>query len=119
MKSYFESRGGLHPEVVFFGLQYILKKHLCGRVTLDMIDEAEEILGSHFGNKAMFNRAGWEYIVNELHGKIPIRVSAVPEGSVVPVKNVLFTVESTDEKVPWVVNYFEALLVQTWQVMSF
>jgi len=114
LKAYFESRGGLHPEVVFFGLQYILKRHLCRRVTLDMIDEAEEILSTHFGSKSIFNRAGWEYIVNELDGKIPIRVCAVPEGSVVPVKNVLFTVESTDEKVPWVANYFEALLVQTW-----
>jgi len=114
LKAYFESRGGLHPEVVFFGLQYVLKKHLCQPVTLDMIDEAEEILGSHFGNKTMFNRAGWEYIVKEHDGKIPIRIQAVPEGSVVPVKNVLFTVESTDEKVPWVANYFEALLVQTW-----
>ena len=117
LKAYFESRGGLHPEVVFFGLQYILKKHLCRRVTMEMIDEAEEILTAHFmGNKSIFNRAGWEYIVNELGGKIPIRVCAVPEGSVVPVKNVLFTVESTDEKVPWVANYFEALLVQTWWV---
>ena len=117
LKAYFESRGGLHPEVVFFGLQYILKKHICRRVTMEMIDEAEEILTAHFmGNKSIFNRAGWEYIVNELGGKIPIRVCAVPEGSVVPVKNVLFTVESTDEKVPWVANYFEALLVQTWWV---
>jgi len=41
-------------------------------------------------------------------------VCTVPEGTVVPVKNVLFTVESTDERVPWVANYFEALLVQTW-----
>lgn len=81
-----------------------------------MIDEAEEILSTHFGSKSIFNRADWEYIVKELDGKIPIRVCAVPEGSVVPVKNVLFTVESTDEKVPWVANYFEALLVQTWWV---
>ena len=117
MKAYFESRGGLHPEIVFFGLQYILKRHLCRRVTLDMIDEAEEILGAHFGNTDLFNRAGWEYIAKDLDGKIPIRVCAVPEGTVVPVKNVLFTVESTDERVPWVANYFEALLVQTWQVI--
>ncbi len=34
------------------------------------------------------------------------------EGTVVPVKNVLFTVESTDEAVPWVVTYVETLLVQ-------
>ena len=40
--SYFESRGGKWDKTVFFGLQYILKKYLCGVVvTKDMIDEAE------------------------------------------------------------------------------
>lgn len=62
------------------------------------------------------NRRDWEYIVNELGGRVPLRVRAVAEGTVVPVKNVLFTVESTDEKVPWIVNYFETILVQVWWV---
>ena len=35
MYSYFESRGGRYPEVVFFGLQYLLKKYLTGPVTPD------------------------------------------------------------------------------------
>jgi nicotinamide phosphoribosyltransferase len=83
-----------------------------------MVDEAETLLNAHFGNKEVFNREGWEYIVNELDGRIPIRVRAVPEGSVVPVKNALFTVESTDERVPWVANYFEACLVQVWYPMT-
>ena len=40
--SYFESRGGRFPEVVFFGLQYLLKQYLEGVViTKEMIDEAE------------------------------------------------------------------------------
>ena len=31
-----------------------------------------------------------------------------------PTRNVLFTVENTDPEVPWLTNYLETLLVQTW-----
>lgn len=31
----------------------------------------------------------------------------MPEGTVVPYKNVLFTVENTDPNVPWLTNWFE------------
>ena len=42
--SYFESRGGKYDYVCFFGLQYILKRYFTGCVvTLDMVDEAEEV----------------------------------------------------------------------------
>lgn len=118
LKSYFESRGGKYPEVVFFGLQRTLKKYLTQKVTTKMIDEAEQALNAHYGRNDVFNREGWTYIVKEHKGKIPIRIRAVPEGSLVPVRNVLFTVESTDPKVPWVVNYFESLLVQSWYPMT-
>lgn len=36
-----------------------------------------------------------------------MRIKAVPEGSVIPTKNVLFTVENTDPKCYWLTNYFE------------
>ena len=48
--SYFESRGGKHEEICFFGLQIFIKKYLVGKVvTKDKIDEAEMILQHHFG----------------------------------------------------------------------
>ena len=40
-------------------------------------------------------------------GCLPIRIKAVPEGSLIPYKNVLFTVENTDPKCYWLPNYFE------------
>lgn len=30
---------------------------------------------------------GWQYILEKHQGKLPLRIRAVPEGSVVPVKN--------------------------------
>ena len=114
--SYFESRGGEFSSTVFFGLQYYLKKYLAGEVICsEQIDEAETLFAQHFGgDKTLFNRAGWEHIVNEHGGRLPVSVRAVPEGSVVPVSNVLMTIENTDPACFWLTNYLETLLVQVW-----
>lgn len=113
--SYFESRGGKWQDVVFFGLQYYLKKYLTGRgITGNNLDEAEELFAAHFGNPKLFNREGWEYILSAHAGRLPISIKAVPEGSVVPGHNVLMTIENTDPKCYWLTNYLETLLVQVW-----
>ncbi|XP_047478238.1 nicotinamide phosphoribosyltransferase-like isoform X3 [Penaeus chinensis] len=117
--SYFESRGGTFPYTVFFGLQYILKRWLSGPViTKEMIQEAKELFAAHFRTDKVFNEEGWNYILERHGGKLPLRVCAVPEGSVIPTKNVLFTVESTDPMVPWVTNFFETVFVQVWYPMT-
>ena len=100
--SYFESRGGKFKEVLFFGLQYILKKHLVGVVvTNNMIKEAKQFFAEHFSDPEhkFFNEAGWRYIVEKHGGKLPLEIRAVPEGLTVPTSNVLFTVENTDPEV--------------------
>ncbi|MBC8042397.1 MAG: nicotinate phosphoribosyltransferase [Rhizobacter sp.] len=113
--SYFESRGGAFEEVVFFGLQYLLKEYLAGAVvTKEKIDEAENIYAQHFGNRSLFNRAGWEYILNEHDGRLPVRIKAVPEGLAVPYYNAVMTIENTDPKCFWLTNILETLLVQVW-----
>lgn len=40
-------------------------------------------------------------------GHLPIEVKAVPEGSVIPRGNVLFTVENTDPECYWLTNWVE------------
>ena len=116
--SYFESRGGKWDKTLFFGLQIILKKYLAGAVvTQQMIDEADEFFQDHFGTN-IFNRAGWELIVTRHGGKLPVEIRAVAEGSLVPVRNVLFTVENTDPELAWLTNYLETLLVQVWYPLT-
>ncbi|VVU94623.1 Nicotinate phosphoribosyltransferase (NAPRTase) family [seawater metagenome] len=117
--SYFESRGGKFPEICFFGLQYFIKKYLVGKVVnQDMIDEASEIYSKHFGNDQLFYKEGWEYILNEHNGHLPIRIKSIPEGTILPYKNVLFTMENTDPKCFWLTNFLETLLVQVWYPMT-
>ena len=113
--SYFESRSGsTYPEVCFFGLRYFLERYLAGEVvTSEKIDAAESLFRQHFGGD-VFNRAGWQNILDKHDGRLPIVIKAVPEGTIVPESNVLMTVENTDDEAYWLTNWLETLLVQVW-----
>lgn len=118
MFDYLESRGTSHnidkhamDETRFFGLQYYVKKYLSRPITMGMINQAEEIIA---GQGLPFNREGWELILNEHNGFIPIRIRAVKEGALIPAHNVLMTIESTDDRIPWIVGWAETLLMKVW-----
>ena len=110
--SYIESRGGRYDETVMFGLQAFIKEYLLDPITQADIDIADEILTAH---GEPFNRQGWEYILSNHAGYLPVTIRAVPEGTVVPVKNVLATIENTDPECFWLTTYLEtALLRAVW-----
>lgn len=117
--SYLESRGGTFPATTFFGLQYILKRYFEGiQVTKAKIDAAERFWNAHFGGKGLFNRDGWEHILRAHDGRLPLLIRAVPEGTNVPTKNVLMTVQNLDPAVPWLTNYAETVLTQVWYPLT-
>lgn len=110
--SYIESRGGKFDETVFFGLQAFIQEYLTKPITMDMIDEAEAIILAH---GEPFNREGWEYILEVHDGYLPVEIKAVPEGTVVPVKNILASIINTDPKCAWLTSFLEtALLRAVW-----
>ena len=110
--SYIESRGGRYDSTVFFGLQAFIKEYLLEPITQDDIDIAEEIWNAH---GEPFNRDGWQYILDKHNGYLPVVIKAVPEGSKVPVKNVLATIENTDPNCFWLTTWLEtALLRAVW-----
>lgn len=114
--SYFECRkGAKFAETPFFGLQYIIKNHLEGVVvTREKIENAAKLCKAHFGDEKYFNREGWEYILNSHGGKLPVVIKAVEEGTVVPINNVLMTIENTDNNCFWLTNFLETILSQVW-----
>lgn len=118
MVSYLESRGGKFQETVMFGLQYIIKKYLAGQVlSEDMVYEAEEKLNGEngvFGKDGSFSKEKWLRLVQKHNGVLPLIIRAVPEGTVVPVKNVLAMIESNDEEFPWLVGFIETIFLQIW-----
>lgn len=109
MFSYLESRGGKYQNVMFAGLQIIVNKYLAKKPTMAMFEEFKEFMGKHGPTPNLEQMKE----IAEL-GYWPVRIRAVKEGSVVPVSNVLVTIESTNEKYAWVANYLEAMIQRVW-----
>ena len=99
ISAYGESRpNGFSDEVVFFGLQPFLIDYLGKAITSDNIEEAAAICAAH---GVPFNREGWEAVLFDHGGNLPLEISALPEGIVVPTGVPLFQVVNTDDRMPW------------------
>lgn len=106
ISSYIESRGGDYP-VLFFGLQMWLMN--LPFLTQEMIDEAADVLNLH---GVPFNRTGWERMLEKHKGRLPIRIQALPEGTVTSPGIPLVQITNTDPEFPWLVSYLETSLLR-------
>jgi nicotinamide phosphoribosyltransferase len=109
ISSYVESRGGRFPHTLFFGLQAFINQYLLTPITHDDIGEAEALLTAH---GVPFNRSGWQRIADRHGGHLPVEITAVDEGEVVPTRNVLVQVRNTDRELAWVTSYIETALLR-------
>jgi nicotinamide phosphoribosyltransferase len=107
--SYIESRGGRYDRTVFFGIQAFIKEYLLQPISQRDIDIADELLTAH---GEPFNREGWQYILDNHNGYLPVVIRSVPEGTVIPVSNVLATIENTDPKCFWLTTWLETALLR-------
>lgn len=111
MVSYFESRGGEFEDCTLFGLKYILNKYLVNPVTQRDVDFAATFSMLH---GEPFNREGWEHIVNKYEGRLPVKIRAIKEGTVIPTRNCILTIECDDPDCFWIVSWLETMLVRLW-----
>ena len=98
--AYLEARNGAKfNKTVMYGLQYILKRYLEGKViTKEKIDFAEAVITAHMG-PGMFNRKGWDYILEKYDGSLPVKIKAVAvENSVTSLFCVCFKIYSPLKK---------------------
>lgn len=107
--SYIEPRGGRYPVVMFAGLQRLLYEKLAQPITREQIDEMLTFVPQH---GFPFNRVGWEIILNEYGGRLPLLIKAIPEGMVVPVRNAVFSIENLDPRLPWLTSYLETMILR-------
>ena len=109
-----DSRTGA-KKVVFFGLQYFLQHYMqdyanetfFSKPKQVLLDEYKECLDSYLGP----NDIGVEHI-SALHdyGRMPLEFYALPEGTQVPLRIPMFTIENTHNDFFWLTNYFETLI---------
>lgn len=110
--SYLEARSDkTYPSTCFFGLQYLLKQYLANPISESDVLDAQRYAEFH---GEPFNNEGWAYILKEKNGFLPLKISSVKEGTIVPNRNVLMTIENTDPKCFWLTNWAETLLMKVW-----
>ena len=89
--SYAEARSlKNYDKTLFFGLQMMWKKYFAAPITIEEVNEAEMYAEAH---GVPFNRNGWLKIIAEYKGYLPVTIKAIPEGTVIPNKMVLFTIK--------------------------
>lgn len=117
MVSYIESRGGKFDKVLWFGLQLLIKEHFSQQLTHAHVDNIIEFERDYAGDEVAedLGRA-LRVVVDEYNGWMPIRIRSAKEGLVIPINNVLVSVETTvdDERVFSLVSYFETKLLRVW-----
>jgi nicotinamide phosphoribosyltransferase len=103
-------------EIVAAGQTLIAHVFSVARVTAEMIDEAEiEVTQQGYD----FNRAGWEYIVEHFDGRIPLSMFGVEEGRVIRAQTPMLNVSNEDERLAWLVPYFEPVIQSTCWSMTY
>ena len=109
VSSYIEARRPLGERTLFFGLQAFIKAYLLTPFTREDLEEARVILTAH---GLPFNYTDWEYILEKYDGYLPLEISAVEEGMLVPTSSPLVQVVNTDERLPWLTSYIETALLR-------
>ncbi len=101
--------------VMLFGLQYFIKKYLIedynenffAQPKDQVLKKYKRRIESYLGKDAIT----YEHI-EELHdlGYLPIEIKALPEGSLVPIRVAMFTINNTLPQFFWLTNFLETIL---------
>ena len=105
-------------EVVFFGLQYFIKKYIIEDFNTNFFDKPkEEVLHAYtrrINNYLGPNSVGIQHIESLYDlGYIPMVFKALPEGVSVPIRVPMFTMYNSKPDFFWLTNYFETILSTT------
>ena len=105
-------------EVVFFGLQYFIKKYMIEDFNTNFFNQPKDEICKRYSRRINNylgpNQVGIEHI-EALHdlGYLPMVIKALPEGSQVPMRVPMVTMYNTKPEFFWLTNYFETILSTT------
>ena len=109
-------------KVVFFGLQYFIKDYLIDSFNNTFFNRPKDEVINEF-KRVMKNTIGtdeashWEAL-HDL-GYLPLRIDALPEGTLTPVRVPMFTIENTLPEFYWLTNFIETIMsTEIWKPMT-
>lgn len=102
-------------KVVSFGIQAFIKKYLINFFNENFFKRDKEEVVKEYKRVLKFT-LGVENPdathIEELHdlGYLPIKIKAIDEGTLVPIKVPMLTIENTNPKFFWITNYLETIM---------
>lgn len=109
---------------VVFGIQYFIKEYLMKQFQENFFNKPKDVAVAEFRRRVDTflgpNNVGTKHI-EELHdlGYLPIRIKALPEGTLCPIRVPALTFINTHPDFFWLTNYFETLISTTlWLPMT-
>ncbi len=110
-----KGRSGQDTAVVFFGLQYFIQEYLITQFNENFFAKPEQQVMAAY-ERRIDNYLGkgaitYEHI-RQLHqfGRLPIKIKALKEGTLVPYGVPMLTVENTEPRFFWVTNMLETIM---------
>lgn len=109
--------------VVVFGIQYFIKEYLMKRFDEEFFSKPlEEVIETYstFVENTLGKKPDTTHL-EKLHklGYLPLKIDVVEEGTFVPVKTPIMTIENTHSEFFWLTNYIETILSTTiWQPIT-
>ena len=100
---------------VVFGIQYLIKKYLIDEFNKNFFglskEKAVEMFYRRVNNFVGIESVGYKHIeaLYDL-GYLPIRIKALPEGSICPIRVPMMTITNTKPEFFWLTNYLETLI---------
>jgi len=125
--SNFTPRRGIDPDsqgVVFFGLQRFIEKVLIREFETWFAEDTEEAVHEYRWTMEQYlggSGVGDCKHIRELHklGCLPVRIKALPEGTVVPYGVPVLTIENTLPDFYWVTNMLETVMsAELWKACT-
>ncbi|HSH01669.1 MAG TPA: nicotinate phosphoribosyltransferase [Anaerolineae bacterium] len=108
-------KGLSDDRIVFYGLRYIVENHIMRQWTMDDVTKAEWFYAQHNAGLTPypFPKALFTKFIQENDGYFPIKIEAMPEGSVVYPHIPVYQLTAKGEY-SRLLTFFETLLTQVW-----
>lgn len=110
-------------EVVCFGAQAFIKNYLIDFFNENFFDQPKEKIVKEY-KRILKHTLGVDADsthIEELHdlGFLPLKIKALPEGTLVPLRVPMLTIQNTDDRFFWLTNYIETLAsCELWQATT-
>lgn len=102
-------------KVIAFGFQGFIQKYLIDYFKFNFFDRSKiRVVGEYrrMVKHALGINSPEVKHIEELHdlGHLPLEIKALPEGTSVPMRIPMLTIQNTDKRFFWLTNYFETLM---------